>query len=519
MKLTHEEIIILRNIVYPYDADQRFYRVDLHRPYWMSELDEQAVLRGLFKKKVICQKGIQYYLSKDNIQNIVDGNTITDSYILNYLKSKKYSFENKLFDRTYSELIDYYRNKYEAVPEDYFLYTSNGIPYTNPYYVKNHSLLKLWSIYTNIHHELDSIASFSKYPELTAKENLIWVDEFGEFALKWSIEKTSEYAGMSSFLLDNCDNYCSTMDSWIIKSKLLIKQNLDESPDSLSTHIPTFVTSSVCVRQQSNDKLAPRINNEYGTITTIDGKTYCKLYFPSKVIEPYKNIHLLKTKNNITCAIIEDKGRLMVIRRGQRKIIKMTNVENLLKHLDEIYLTCFPIIMARNHILDQLSDFIRINGGCGSIHGNIVDIDSENHITIFKGEVLGYTSSWADWHNGHTIHYASNALDLLPTSNYPVPSNLMSLIKNTTPRSIQMSQLSKQEKEELNFYHDNYSALALQESINKRNMTIIPDWFTDNYQWNNINFDFQNLTNEELFIYMIEHEQCRNNNLLMLIDK
>lgn len=259
--------------------------------------------------------------------------------------------------------------------------------------------------------------------------------------------------------------------------------------------------------------------NEDGSITTIDGATYCELYYNSQVIKPYKTVHLLKTKNDVTCAVIESNAKLMVIRGGQIKNIKITNVNNLLSHLDEIYLTCFPIVFHRMQILEQLSSFIQENGGRGRVHGNIVDIDFENHIVLFKNKIFGYTSSVSDWHNGRTIHCASSVFDLLPASNKPIPFNLLGLMPNMESKTLSLSRLPKNEKANVDFYSDNYSALALQESIEKRNMTIIPDWFTDHYQWSNIVFDFKNFTNEELFTYMIEHEQCCDNNLLMPINE
>lgn len=105
-------------------------------------------------------------------------------------------------------------------------------------------------------------------------------------------------------------------------------------------------------------------------------------------------LHMLK-KNGYYCFIHESKdGSLAILNGGAPKKLDRDDIEYYYKKMDDVVAHIKKPLDTYTSIQEVISDEIRKIGGCGYIHGAIIDIDRENHVYVNPND-MKITGYWA----------------------------------------------------------------------------------------------------------------------------
>lgn len=88
----------------------------------------------------------------------------------------------------------------------------------------------------------------------------------------------------------------------------------------------------------------------------------------------------------------ESTGQLFLLEGGKRRVLNGQNLDYYYDNMSKVNNVLAKAVEGVQQYLKQLSIFIKQIGGAGSIHGNIVDIDTFTHVMINleTGQLLPY---------------------------------------------------------------------------------------------------------------------------------
>lgn len=108
-----------------------------------------------------------------------------------------------------------------------------------------------------------------------------------------------------------------------------------------------------------------------------------------------ENSEIIMLKNNGLYLFLIEKestGQLYLLEGGKRRILKNQDINYYYKNMVKLNEVLSKAVEGIRQYLEQLSVFIKQIGGLGFIHGNIVDIDTFNHVMVDleTGKLLPY---------------------------------------------------------------------------------------------------------------------------------